>query len=274
MCSLFRSNEYGEEWHESAILSRKQTSYDDFQHAARALVDVGWTSPEHIGIMGGSNGGLLVTACINQNPSMCAAAVAQVPVCDMLRFHKFTIGHAWVSDYGCADNAEDFKSIIRFSPLHNINANQQYPALMVTTGDHDDRVVPLHSFKYIAELQHRRGKSSDQTRPLIIRIETKVCIFSCAISVCAIEVNLCDSELVRCMTNWQCICSLSLRLDMARANQWTKCWKKRPTLLDSWHSTPVPSGTMSNVSQFCCCLFCCCTAYCVVPHPRYPVYPL
>jgi prolyl oligopeptidase len=164
--------EYGEEWHKAGTKDKKQNCFDDFCAAAEYLIDNKYSRPEKIAINGGSNGGLLVAACANQRPELFGVAVPQVGVLDMLKFHKFTIGYAWTSDYGCADNAEDFKYLIKYSPLHNV-PKKKYPALLVTTADHDDRVSPLHSFKYISAVQHQLGKESFQTAPLLIRIETK-----------------------------------------------------------------------------------------------------
>jgi prolyl oligopeptidase len=124
-------------------------------------------------IEGGSNGGLLTAACCNQRPDLFGAVIAHVGVLDMLRFHKFTIGSAWVSDYGCSEKKEDFEFLIKYSPLHNVKENTNYPAVLITTSDHDDRVVPLHSFKYAAEMQHVISKNQNQKNPILIRIETK-----------------------------------------------------------------------------------------------------
>jgi len=166
-------DEYGEDWHKGGILEKKQNGFEDFKSAAKTLYQKGWSSPKKLAIMGGSNGGLLVAACTTQSPELFGAGVAQVPVIDMLRFHKFTIGYAWCSDYGCADKPEQFQYLIKYSPLHNVKKGAPYPAIMITTGDHDDRVVPLHSFKFAAELQHQLGTESYQINPLIVRIDRK-----------------------------------------------------------------------------------------------------
>lgn len=179
VANLRGGNEYGEKWHNDGIIEKKQNVFDDFQWAAKALSgDLKVTNAKSIMIMGGSNGGLLVGACINQAPELFGAAVAQVGVMDMYRFHKFTIGSAWVCDFGDPDKKEDFEHLVKYSPLHNVfNPNDRgvpYPATMLTTGDHDDRVVPLHSLKYIATLQHVAGASKLQKdNPLIVRVDTK-----------------------------------------------------------------------------------------------------
>jgi prolyl oligopeptidase len=161
--------EYGQAWHEAGIKERKQTVFDDFIAAAEWLIAQKYTRPARLAIGGGSNGGLLVGACMAQRPELFGAALPSVGVLDMLRFHKFTIGWAWESDYGSPDKAEDFKTLLAYSPLHNLKPGTAYPATLITTGDHDDRVVPCHSFKFAAALQAAQGG----TAPALIRIETK-----------------------------------------------------------------------------------------------------
>ncbi len=161
--------EYGEDWHNAGIKSKKQNVFDDFIAAAQYLVDYKYTSRDMLAIEGGSNGGLLVGACITQKPDMCKVAFPAVGVMDMLRYHKFTAGAGWAYDYGTAeDSKEMFEYLYRYSPLHNIKP-AAYPATMVTTADHDDRVVPAHSFKFAANMQ----ANQQGTNPVLIRIETK-----------------------------------------------------------------------------------------------------
>jgi prolyl oligopeptidase len=169
MPNLRGGAEYGEDWHKAGTKLNKQNVFDDFIAAAEYLIKEKYTSPKKLAISGGSNGGLLVGATLNQRPELFGAALPAVGVMDMLRFHRFTIGRAWTSDYGSADNAEEFAAIYKYSPLHNLKKGAKYPAVMVTTADHDDRVVPAHSFKYAATLQEMQGGDA----PVLIRIETK-----------------------------------------------------------------------------------------------------
>jgi prolyl oligopeptidase len=162
-------SEYGEDWHKAGMLEKKQNVFDDFASAARWLIENKVTSAKHLAIAGGSNGGLLVGAVLNQHPELFGAALPAVGVMDMLRFQKFTIGWAWTSEYGSADNADQFKFIYPYSPLHNIRKGTAYPPVFITTADHDDRVVPLHSFKYAATLQEAQVGDA----PILIRIETR-----------------------------------------------------------------------------------------------------
>lgn len=167
--NLRGGGEYGEEWHQAGMLQKKQNVFNDFIYAAEYLIDEKYTSSEKLAIAGGSNGGLLVGACMTQRPDLFAVALPAVGVMDMLRYHRFTVGKGWIPEYGCADSTEaDFKNLISYSPLHNLQEGTEYPATMVTTADHDDRVVPAHSFKFAAQLQ----KSHVGKNPVIIRIET------------------------------------------------------------------------------------------------------
>lgn len=165
--NLRGGGEYGEKWHEAGTKLHKQNVFDDFIAAAQWLIDNKVTSPQHLAIQGGSNGGLLVGAVLNQRPDLFKAAVAQVGVMDMLRYQKFTIGWNWKPDYGSSDDPEQFKALYAYSPLHNIHAGVVYPATLITTADHDDRVVPGHSFKYAATMQ-----ATVEGGPVLIRIDT------------------------------------------------------------------------------------------------------
>jgi prolyl oligopeptidase len=167
--NLRGGGEYGEGWHESGTLHRKQNVFDDFIAAAEFLVARGYTSPRKLAIGGGSNGGLLVGAVLNQRPELFGAALPAVGVMDMLRYQKFTIGWAWTSDYGSSEDPEDFRTLYAYSPYHNLRASPYFPATLVTTADHDDRVVPGHSFKFAARLQEVHAA---RPRPMLIRIET------------------------------------------------------------------------------------------------------
>ena len=166
--NLRGGSEYGEEWHKGGMLANKQNVFDDFIAAAEHLIAEGYTSSEKLAIAGGSNGGLLVGACMTQRPELYAVALPAVGVMDMLRFHLFTIGHGWVVEYGCSDNAEQFEFLYKYSPLHNLREGVAYPATLVTTADHDDRVVPAHSFKFAATLQHCHAGET----PVLIRIDS------------------------------------------------------------------------------------------------------
>ena len=166
--NLRGGGEYGEKWHEQGMKLKKQNVFDDFIAAAEYLIKEKYTSSAKLAINGGSNGGLLVGAVMNQRPELFKVAVPQVGVMDMLRFHKFTIGFNWIADYGSSDNADEFKALYGYSPVHNIKPGVNYPATMVTTADHDDRVVPAHSFKYAATLQ----EAYKGPNPMLIRIDT------------------------------------------------------------------------------------------------------
>ncbi|HJU92269.1 MAG TPA: prolyl oligopeptidase family serine peptidase [Pyrinomonadaceae bacterium] len=167
--NLRGGGEYGEDWHQAGMKLKKQNVFDDFIAAAEWLIANKYTSTPKLSIGGGSNGGLLVGAAMTQRPELFGATLPAVGVMDMLRFQKFTIGWAWVSDYGSSDNAEEFKALYAYSPLHNIKPGTSYPPTMITTADHDDRVWPGHSFKYAAALQAAQAGDA----PILIRIETK-----------------------------------------------------------------------------------------------------
>jgi len=160
--------EYGKDWHDAGTKLRKQNVFDDFIAAGEWLIANKYTTSAKLAINGGSNGGLLVGAVVNQRPDLFGAAVPQVGVMDMLRYHKFTIGWAWASDYGTVDNADEFKALMAYSPLHTIHAGKKYPPILATTADHDDRVVPAHTFKYMAQLQ----ATDTGAAPKLVRIET------------------------------------------------------------------------------------------------------
>ncbi len=167
--NLRGGGEYGEQWHQAGTKLNKQNVFNDFMAAAEWLISHRYTSPQKLAISGGSNGGLLVGACMTQRPDLFGAALPAVGVMDMLRFHKFTIGWAWCSDYGSPDNEEEFKALYAYSPLHNLQSGTVYPSTLITTADHDDRVVPAHSFKFAAALQAAHAGEN----PVLIRIETK-----------------------------------------------------------------------------------------------------
>ena len=168
--NLRGGSEYGEEWHIAGTKMQKQNVFNDFISAAEYLINNKYTNPDKIAIVGGSNGGLLVGACMTQRPDLFKVAIPQVGVMDMLRYHKFTIGWNWASDYGTSEDSQEmFEYLKGYSPLHNLKPGTKYPATMVTTADHDDRVVPAHSFKFAATLQ----ECNDGTNPTIIRIDSK-----------------------------------------------------------------------------------------------------
>ena len=169
VANLRGGSEYGEAWHKAGMLENKQNVFDDFIAAAEYLIAQKYTSSERLAINGGSNGGLLVGACEVQRPDLYAVCLPQVGVMDMLRYHKFTIGWGWAVEYGSSDNEEQFPYIYAYSPLHNIKEGVKYPATLVMTADHDDRVVPAHSFKFAAQMQHCQAGEA----PVLIRIESK-----------------------------------------------------------------------------------------------------
>lgn len=168
MPNLRGGGEYGEEWHQDGMQFKKQNVFDDFISAGEYLISENYTNKDKLAIAGGSNGGLLVGACMAQRPDLFAVAFPAVGVMDMLRYHKFTVGKGWIPEYGCAETSkEEFDNLYAYSPVHNLKANVDYPATMVTTADHDDRVVPAHSFKFAAQLQ----ASNSGKNPTLIRIE-------------------------------------------------------------------------------------------------------
>jgi prolyl oligopeptidase len=167
--NLRGGGEYGEEWHQAGMKLKKQNVFDDFIAAAEWLITNKYTSTPKLAIRGGSNGGLLIGAVVTQRPDLFGVALPEVGVMDMLRFHKFTIGWAWTSDYGSSDNAEEFKALYSYSPLHNLKPGTKYPPTLIATSDHDDRVVPGHSFKFAATMQADQAGPA----PVLIRIEVK-----------------------------------------------------------------------------------------------------
>lgn len=168
LANIRGGGEYGENWHKAGIRLNKQNVFDDFIAASEYLIQEKYTSPEKLAVQGGSNGGLLIGAVINQSPELYKVAFPEVGVMDMLRFHEFTIGWLWVDEYGSSEDSIHFENLYNYSPLHNIKKNINYPAVMVITADHDDRVVPAHSFKYIATLQEKYKGGN----PVLIRIQT------------------------------------------------------------------------------------------------------
>jgi prolyl oligopeptidase len=169
VANLRGGGEYGESWHRDGVKDRKQNVFDDFIAAAEYLIAQRWTSTPKLAIHGGSNGGLLVGACMTQRPELFGAALPAVGVLDMLRFQHFTIGWAWTSDYGSSDDLADFNALVAYSPYHNVRDGVCYPATLITTGDHDDRVFPAHSFKFAAALQHAQACAA----PILLRVELK-----------------------------------------------------------------------------------------------------
>jgi prolyl oligopeptidase len=170
IANLRGGGEYGEEWHKAGMLNKKQNVFDDFIAAAEFLIQEKYTSNKHLAIHGGSNGGLLVGACMTQRPDLFAVAIPAVGVLDMLRYHKFTIGWGWAVEYGSSENKEQFEYLLKYSPLHNVKKDLKYPATLIMTADHDDRVVPAHSFKFAATLQATKFAKES---PILIRIDTK-----------------------------------------------------------------------------------------------------
>lgn len=169
LANLRGGGEYGEEWHKAGMLEKKQNVFDDFIAAAEYLIAQKYTSSQKLAINGGSNGGLLIGACMTQRPDLFKVAVPAVGVLDMLRYHKFTIGWGWAVEYGSSEIKEQFNYLIKYSPLHNVKAGVNYPATLIMTADHDDRVVPAHSFKFAAELQSKHSGNN----PILIRIDKK-----------------------------------------------------------------------------------------------------
>jgi prolyl oligopeptidase len=167
--NLRGGGEYGDAWHRAGTKLNKQNVFDDFIAAAEWLVEQGYTRPDRLAVQGGSNGGLLVGAVMTQRPELFGSALPAVGVMDMLRFHTFTAGRFWVDDYGSSEDPEEFKALLAYSPYHNLKPGTAYPATLITTADTDDRVVPAHSFKFAAALQHAHKGDA----PVLIRIETR-----------------------------------------------------------------------------------------------------
>jgi prolyl oligopeptidase len=167
--NLRGGGEYGEEWHRAGMREKKQNVFDDFIAAAEWLIASGYTRPGRLAIAGGSNGGLLVSAVANQRPDLYGAVISQVPVADMLRYHRFTLGRYWITEYGSSEAAADFAFLYRYSPYHTVRDGVAYPATIITTADTDDRVDPGHSKKLAARLQAAQGDEE----PILLRVETK-----------------------------------------------------------------------------------------------------
>jgi prolyl oligopeptidase len=167
--NLRGGGEYGEAWHKAGMREKKQNVFDDFIAAAEWLIANGYTKPERLAIQGGSNGGLLVSAVMNQRPELYGAVICQVPVADMLRYHRFTVGRYWIAEYGSSEAAADFSFLYKYSPYHNVREGVAYPATLVTTADTDDRVAPGHGKKLAARLQ--AAQAGDD--PILLRVETK-----------------------------------------------------------------------------------------------------
>jgi prolyl oligopeptidase len=169
VANLRGGGEYGEAWHQAGVREHKQNVFDDFFAGAEYLIAEKWTATPKLAIHGASNGGLLVGACLTQRPELFGAALPAVGVLDMLRYQRFTIGWAWASDYGTSDDPEDVRTLLAYSPYHNVRVGKHYPAVLVTTGDHDDRVFPAHSLKFAAALQYAQGGDA----PILLRVDTK-----------------------------------------------------------------------------------------------------
>ena len=170
--NLRGGGEYGEEWHRDGMLARKQHTFDDFIAAANYLIGAGWTRPARLAILGGSNGGLLVGAALTQRPDLFRAAVCAVPLLDMLRYHRFLIARLWITEYGSAEDAEQYRWLRAYSPYHHVEPGAAYPAVLFTTAESDSRVEPLHARKMAARLQAAQG-ADQATHPVLLRVETQ-----------------------------------------------------------------------------------------------------